>query len=226
MKKKLAIEIFNAGIPVFEESKFKLHEEFPDAPWFLMKCNLRRSPDGSLTDKLIEKIAMQFVETVRKKRIKFDLVCGLPKAGDPFAEKFLEIWNETYPDKKRIVHLEKGEVGGKRRILEPIKGEFRAGETVLMIDDVVSLANSKAEALVALRKSGLIVNHCIVLMDWEIGGIGILKNEYGLEIVYEYTASEFLKVWKEACLITRSKMLRITERKDAVRQYIEKIKAK
>lgn len=222
MKQKLAINIFRAGIPDFKESKFKLHDEFPDAPLFLMKCNLRREPEGKLTDKLIWEISKKFVHTIREKNIKFDLVVGLPRAGEPFAEKFVEIWNKKYQDKKKIIYLKKGEIGGKRKILEKIRGEFNAGETVLMIDDVISLAHSKIEAAKALRKQGMIVRHCIVLMDWELGGVQVLKDKHQLKIISEYLVSEFLHIWKEACLIPRSRVEEVLFRKDEIKTHIEK----
>lgn len=222
MKEKLAIDVFKAGIPVFEESKFKLHDEYPDAPLFLMKCNLRRAPKGKLTDDLIRDISRKFVKTIKEKNIKFDIVVGLPQAGEPFAEKFIEIWNKKYPDKKRLIYLEKGEESGKRRILEKVRGEFNVGETVLMIDDVLSLAHSKVEAARALRKNGLIVRHCIVFMDWELGGGEMLRSKYNLRIISEYLISEFLHIWKEACLISRSRAEAVMIRKDKVKTYIEK----
>jgi len=222
MKKELAINIFKAGIPDFKESKFKLHDEFPDAPRFLMKCNLRREPEGKLTDKLIGEISKKFVHSIKERNIKFDIVVGLPRAGEPFAEKFIEIWNKKYPDKKKIIYLEKGEESGKRTILEKIRGEFDQGETVLMIDDVISLAHSKVEAARALRKNGLIVKHCIVLMDWELGGAEILKNRYQIRIISEYRISEFLRIWKDACLISKSMADEIIFRKDIIKIYIEK----
>lgn len=222
MKQKLAINVFRAGIPVFEESKFKLHDEFPDAPPFLMKCNLRREPEGKLTDKLIAEISKKFVHSIKERNIKFDLVVGLPKAGEPFAEKFVEIWNKKYPDKKKMIYLKKGEIGGKRKILEKIRGEFSAGNTVLMIDDVISLAHSKIEAAKALRKNGLIVKHCIVLMDWELGGVQVLKDRHQLKVISEYLVSEFLHIWKEACLIPRLKAEEVIFRRDEIKIHIEK----
>jgi orotate phosphoribosyltransferase len=187
-----------------------------------MKCNLRREPEGKLTDKLIGEISKKFVHTIRERNIKFDLVVGLPRAGEPFAERFVEIWNKKYPDKKKIIYLKKGEIGGKRSILEKIRGEFNAGDTVLMIDDVISLAHSKIEAAKALRKNGLIVKHCIVLMDWELGGSEMLKTRHQLKIVSEYLVSEFLHIWKEACLISRSRAEEVLFRKDEIKIHIEK----
>ncbi|MFA6097382.1 MAG: phosphoribosyltransferase [Candidatus Paceibacterota bacterium] len=224
MNKKLAIDIYRAEIPVFEESKFKFNEEDPEAPRSLMKLNLRRYPEGKLTNKLIEEITREFVKTIRGKKIKFDLVVGLPRAGEPFAEKFVEVWNKEYSDKKKIIYLEKGVIAGKRRILEKIKGEFSAGDIVLMIDDVISLAHSKVEAAKALRKNGLIVTHCSVLMDWELGGVSILKNN-GIEIIRECTATEFLKIWKGACLIAKKKIDDIIKRRDEIKDYNEKRRA-
>jgi uridine monophosphate synthetase len=51
-----------------------------------------------------------------------------------------------------------------------IEGEFHAGETVLMVDDVITNGGAKIDALKPLLDAGLLVKDLIVLIDREQGG--------------------------------------------------------
>ncbi len=51
-----------------------------------------------------------------------------------------------------------------------IEGEFHSGETVLMVDDVITNGGAKVDALNPLLDAGLLVRDLIVLIDREQGG--------------------------------------------------------
>jgi uridine monophosphate synthetase len=51
-----------------------------------------------------------------------------------------------------------------------IEGCFRAGERVVLLDDVISSARSKLEAIAILEAAGLEVSDLVVLVDRESGG--------------------------------------------------------
>lgn len=203
----------------FKESFYKLHEKFKVLP-FLMKLNLRRPPKGKLTDELIEEIANAYVLTVRGENINFDLVVGLPNAGVPFAEAFVRIWNNSYPDKKRIIYLDKEETEKHRRILPNITGEYKKGESALLIDDVISLAGSKIEATDALRRNGLVVTHGTVLLDWELGGVEMLAEKYGVRLLVSYKASRLLSIWYTGGRISLEKCKKILGRVRKIKEQI------
>lgn len=203
----------------FKESFYKLHEKFKVLP-FLMKLNLRRPPKGKLTDELIEEIAKAYVLAVRGENINFDLVVGLPNAGVPFAEAFVRIWNNLYPDKKRIIYLDKEETKNGRCILPNITGEYEKGEIALLIDDVISLAGSKIEATDALRSNGLVVTHGIVLLDWELGGVEMLAENHGVCLLVLYKASRLLSVWYTGGRISFKKCKQIMGRVRKIKEQI------
>lgn len=52
-----------------------------------------------------------------------------------------------------------------------IEGEFQDGEIVLVLDDLITGANTKMEGVEAIRNNSLIVTDCIVLVDCEQGGL-------------------------------------------------------
>lgn len=152
MNEKLAIELFKAGIPIFGEFPFKLHEKYSQAPYFLMKLNLRKLPQGNLTNELTGRISLEFIKVVRENDITYNSVVGLPRAGEPLAKAFIDnSWISA-----GLLFLEKQDISsGKRRILPKIKGRFKKGDEALIIDDVISLADTKIEAIEALRLNNL-----------------------------------------------------------------------
>ncbi len=217
MSEKLAVELFNAGIPIFGEFPFKLHEKYPKAPRFLMKLNVRKPPKGNLTDELARKIGHELIKVVRESDITYDSVVGLPEAGDPLAKVFIDNgWISA-----GLLSLEKEELPlGRRRILPKIAGKFKKGDEVLIIDDVTSLADTKIEAIDALRLHNLNVTNCICLMDWELGGRETLAD-YGVNLKAVYAISCILSIWLRNKLLIKEQCAAIIERKDKIKEYIE-----
>jgi uridine monophosphate synthetase len=84
-------------------------------------------------------------------------VAALPIATAVSLQRSLPL---LYP---RIV--DKGHGNGNR-----IDGEFRPGERVVLLDDVISSAQSKLEAIEVLEAEGLQVTDLVVLVDRESGG--------------------------------------------------------
>lgn len=94
--------------------------------------------------------------------LRFDRLAAIPVAAVPIATA-VSLQRELpllYP---RIV--DKGHGNGNR-----IDGDFRAGERVVLLDDVISSAQSKLEAIDVLEAEGLEVSDLVVLVDRESGG--------------------------------------------------------
>jgi len=75
-----------------------------------------------------------------------------------------------------------------------IEGDFIAGETVILLDDVLSSAHSKLEALKVLKEAGLKVRDLVVLVDRESGGVEKLKDE-GIKLHSFARITEMLKLF-------------------------------
>lgn len=214
---KLAVELFNRGMPIFGESPFKLHEKYPQAPKFLMKLNLRKPPRGNLTDELVRKIVWEFIRVVRENDITYNSVVGLPYAAEPLAKALIG----NFRTSTGLLFLEKQDSTlGKRRILPKVAGEFKRRDEVLIIDDVISLADTKIEAIDALRLHNLNVTNCLVFMDWELGGREILAD-YGVNVKSVYMISCLLSIWLRNKLLTKEQCTAIIERKEEIREHIE-----
>ena len=91
------------------------------------------------------------------KGLHFDRIAGLPYAGLPIATAIsLEAnWPMIYPRKEAKAYGTKAN----------IEGLFEAGETVVMIDDLITDGGAKIEAADKLKAAGLIVKDIVVLID-------------------------------------------------------------
>jgi len=58
-----------------------------------------------------------------------------------------------------------------------LEGEFQKGETVVMIEDLVTKATSLLEAIPAIEQHGLVIKDAVVLLDYEKGGRKALKDK-------------------------------------------------
>ena len=198
---KLAIEIFNAGAVEFGSFPFKIHEQYPDFPLSPNKINLR-VPDsgGNLTLDIVAWIAWEMQKKAAIARLKYDLVAGLPRAGEPFAEQFAKC------RKRPLLTLAKEEFsGGKRCIGEIISGEYQAGQSVLVLDDVASQASTKKEGIRRFEDVGLRVAAIIVCVDREEGGSEHLQ-ELGYRFLCLWELSSLFSFYFRAKKISQSQL--------------------
>ena len=123
------------------------------------------------------------------KAAKFDRVCGIPYPAIPIATAVsLEFgWPMIYPRK------EVKDYGTKKAI----EGEFKAGETILVIDDLITTGLSKVEAIAPLEAAGLKVRDIAVLIDREQGGKKELEAK-GYRLHAVLAISELLESLKQA----------------------------
>jgi orotate phosphoribosyltransferase len=92
-----------------------------------------------------------------------------------------------------IVRGETKEYGTANRI----EGPFEQGELVCLVEDVVTSGGALAEAVEALRDTGLEVRHAVCVVDREEGGTDALAR-LGVRLQALYRASELLAVRKTA----------------------------
>ncbi len=121
------------------------------------------------------------------KGLKFGRIAGIPYAAIPIATAVsLEFgWPMIYPRK------EVKDYGTKKAI----EGEYRKGETILVIDDLITTGLSKVEAIAPLEAEGLKVRDIAVLIDREQGGGKELEAK-GYKLHAALTVSELLEALK------------------------------
>ncbi len=109
--------------------------------------------------KLLADIAQAYLPLLST--LHFSRIAGLPYAAIPIATAISLSGNYPmiYPRKEAKSYGTKAE----------IEGEYHAGETVVVIDDLATTGGSKFEAIEKLISAGLIVKDVVVLIDRQSG---------------------------------------------------------
>lgn len=207
--KILANELFNIGAIQFGSFKLKLHEKNLNAPLSPIYLNLRTSDNpklGNLTLKITTQIGRLMHLIAFQKKLEYRLVVGIPNAGTPFAKSFAKenFFNPNIP----LLELSK-EINsdGTRRISKLISNQKIINDTmkcVIVVDDLITKADSKLEAINILEKNGFIVRDVIVLIDREQGGREELESR-GYRLHSAYKISELVEYYFTSGKINREK---------------------
>jgi uridine monophosphate synthetase len=95
-----------------------------------------------------------------------------------------------------------------------IEGEYRAGETVVVIDDLATTGGSKFEAIEKLTGAGLVVKDVVVLVDRQSGAKESLKGA-GYKLHAVLTINQLLDYWEKTGKVEKEK---ITETRKFLKQ--------
>jgi orotate phosphoribosyltransferase len=118
--------------------------------------------------------------------LKFDVLADGPTAATPIVAIL------SYKMKIPMISPRKEEK--KHGIKRPIDGMFKEGQVVLLVDDLITLADSKLEAISVLEENNMAVNDVIVLLDREQGGVGELERK-GYTCHTVFRLKELLKLY-------------------------------
>ena len=145
--------------------------------------------------KLLEQIGAAYLPLL--KELKFDRIAGLPYAAIPIATAVSLQGNYPmiYPRKEVKSYGTKAE----------IEGEYHAGETIVVIDDLATTGGSKFEAIEKLTGVGLLVKDVVVLVDRQSGAKESLAQAgYSMHAVL--TISHLLEYWEENGKVDKDKI--------------------
>jgi uridine monophosphate synthetase len=93
----------------------------------------------------------------------FDRLAAVPYAGLPLGVGIaLEMGCPLIYPRREVKEY------GTKRLIE---GRYSAGETVLVVDDLITRGGSKLEAIAPLEEAGLAVHDILVLVDRQQGGV-------------------------------------------------------
>jgi uridine monophosphate synthetase len=123
---------------------------------------------------VLQRVAQAYAQVLRG--LRFDRLAGIPYAALPIATAIsLEAgWPLIYPRREAKEY-------GTRATIE---GEFKPGETVAVIDDLVTTGDSKIETIQKLEGAGLKARDIVVLIDRGQGAGAILAaSGYALHSV-------------------------------------------
>ena len=144
---------------------------------------------------LLEQVGAAYLPLL--KELKFDRLAGLPYAAIPIATAVSLQGNYPmiYPRKEVKAYGTKAE----------IEGEYHAGETALVIDDLATTGGSKFEAIEKLTAVGLAVKDVVVLVDRQSGAKESLEQAgYSMHAVL--TIRQMLDHWESTGKVEKDKI--------------------
>jgi uridine monophosphate synthetase len=145
--------------------------------------------------KLLEQIGRAYLPILST--LQFSRIAGLPYAAIPIATAISLAGNYPmiYPRKEAKSYGTKAE----------IEGEYHAGETAVIIDDLATTGGSKFEAIEKLTGAGLVVKDVVVLVDRQSGAKESLAQA-GFAIHAVLTIGQLLEYWEETGKVAKDKI--------------------
>jgi uridine monophosphate synthetase len=159
----LALQLLDKGAVKFGAFRLKLHDKNPNAPPSPIYVDLRIL--RSLPD--VMDSAVEVYESLAN-GLKFDLLADVPRAATPIVA--------ILSHKSRVPMVSPRMDEKEHGIRRHIDGLFEHGQRVLVIDDLITLADSKLAAITILEENGLKVTDVLVLIDREQGGVEALSR--------------------------------------------------
>lgn len=177
-KADLARDLMRSGAIKFGGFRLKLHETQPDAPLSPIYIDLRgvcRDPDYN------QDIAQAIDELYGNSSIECDVFADIPLSISPVVTLFAnrELTRQVTPRPEAKTH------GTDDMVI----GRFERGEIALLIDDVITKAGSKLEAIETLKTAGLEVRDVLVIVDRQQGGKEELQGQ-GISLYSVFTLKE------------------------------------
>lgn len=161
--KSLALQLFDINAIKFGAFKLKLHEKNPNAPLSPIYIDLRilRS-----YPKVMESAVEAYLEKLQG--LQFDYLADVPTAATPIVAIVSHVIKVPMISPRFV----KKNYGNENLI----DGYFNKNKIVLLIDDLITNADSKMNAISVLESNDLKVHNIIVLIDREQGGVEELRK--------------------------------------------------
>ena len=141
---------------------------------------------------ILKRVAQAYAATL--KELQFDRLAGIPYAALPIATAIALEMNRPLIYPRR----EAKDYGTKAAI----EGDYQAGETIVVIDDLATTGGSKIEAIQKLEEAGLKVRDIVVLID-RGQGAGPMLAEAGYQLHAVVSLPDLLPEWLRSGAITR-----------------------
>jgi orotate phosphoribosyltransferase len=193
---RLAAALAETGAVKFGAFRLKMHEERPDAPLAPLYIDMRVL--RSFPDQM--DVA---VEAYRRllDRLAFDLLADVPIGSSPFVAILTHLTRVPMVTPREP----KGHGTGAT-----VEGVLRPGQTVVVVDDLVTKADSKLEAARRLESQGLRVKDIVVLVDREQGGREQLAAA-GYTLHAAVTLSDLLAIYRRSGVVDEDGYARVVE---------------
>lgn len=145
--------------------------------------------------KLLKEVGKSYVRILNK--IKFDRMAGIPYAALPI------VASVSFHNEKPWIYTRKEIKNyGTKKLIE---GEYKKGERIVLIDDLITTGLSKIEVLKPLEDEGLIVKDIVVFVDREQGGREEVEAKgYRLHSVFKLT--DWFKILHEEKILSKDEL--------------------
>jgi uridine monophosphate synthetase len=162
-QRTLALALLRVSAVKFGAFRLKMHEKNPDAPLSPIYIDLRLVRSCPKAMGVAADVYRELASGLR-----FDLYADVPTAATPLVAvlSFLSGVPMISPRLDRKSHG----TGA------PIDGTFEHGQVALLVDDLITRADSKLEAIGVLEAAGLVVRDVMVLVDRQQGGADELQR--------------------------------------------------
>lgn len=207
-QEKLILDLFDSGMVKFGSFRFVLHEKHPDAPlapFYIDLRMVRRFP------KIRKKVVEVYGDLI--KDLKYDLLADVPTSATPMVAILSDKLGvpQITPRSDAKTH------GGGAKIDGLLKED--KGSTAVLIDDLITKADSKFEAIKVLKDFGIKVKDVVVLIDRQQGGEKELAKK-GFKLHFAFTLGRMMDLFRKKGRLSKEAYNDAMQKLDAMNKYL------
>ncbi|KAG7302985.1 hypothetical protein JYU34_012991 [Plutella xylostella] len=131
-----------------------------------------------------------------------DHLCGVPYTALPIATLL-----SVLAKKPMLMRRKEAKAYGTKKLIE---GHFKAGQTVLIVEDVVTSGGSVLETVNDIRKEGLVAEEAVVIVDRQQGGVKNLEAN-NVHVKSLFTISSLLEIFVKHGKVTKETAEKVKE---------------
>ncbi|KAH8367587.1 hypothetical protein KR200_008631 [Drosophila serrata] len=191
----LALKLFE--INAFKFGDFKMKVGINSPVYFDLRV-IVSYPD------VMQTVSDLLAEYIKEKQLNARHVCGVPYTALPLAT-IVSVQQGT----PMLVRRKEAKAYGTKKLVE---GIFNAGDTCLIVEDVVTSGSSILDTVRDLQSEGIVVTDAVVVVNREQGGVANIAK-HGVRMHSLFTLSFLLNTLHEAGRIEKSTV-------EAVAKYI------